>query len=41
MNSEVWDTPGNEFMKHNYPDGKGPDADLIRMLEKDVIDKNP
>ena len=24
-----------------YPDGNGPDADLIRMLERDVIDKNP
>lgn len=24
-----------------YPNGDGPDADLIRMLERDVIDKNP
>ena len=24
-----------------YPNGEGPDADLIRMLERDVIDKNP
>jgi len=24
-----------------YPDGVGPDADLIMMLERDVIDKNP
>lgn len=24
-----------------YPDGVGPDADLINMLERDVIDKNP
>ena len=24
-----------------YPDGTGPDSDLISMLERDVIDKNP
>ena len=24
-----------------YPDGNGPDAELIQMLERDVIDKNP
>ena len=24
-----------------YPDGVGPDSDLIQMLERDVIDKNP
>jgi len=28
-------------MKSQYPNGAGPDADLIRMLERDVIDKNP
>ena len=28
-------------MQSVYPDGNGPDADLIRMLERDVIDKNP
>jgi katanin p60 ATPase-containing subunit A1 len=28
-------------MKHTYPNGSGPDADLIKTLEKDVIDKNP
>ena len=31
----------SEFMQSVYPDGQGPDADLIRMLERDVIDKNP
>ena len=31
----------SEFMMSVYPDGNGPDADLIRMLERDVIDKNP
>lgn len=24
-----------------YPNGEGPDCELIRMLERDVIDKNP
>ena len=24
-----------------YPDGVGPDADLIRMLERDVVERNP
>jgi katanin p60 ATPase-containing subunit A1 len=24
-----------------YPDGVGPDTDLINMLERDVIDKSP
>ena len=24
-----------------YADGNGPDSELIRMLERDVIDKNP
>ena len=28
-------------MQSVYPDGKGPDIDLIRMLERDVIDRNP
>ena len=25
------------FLYHCYPDGKGPDAELIQMLEKDVV----
>lgn len=29
------------FLEHCYPNGDGPDADLIRMLEREVIDKNP
>lgn len=34
--------PGkSEFLYHCYPDGKGPDENLIMMLEKEVIDKNP
>jgi katanin p60 ATPase-containing subunit A1 len=24
-----------------YPNGVGPDSDLIRILERDVMDKNP
>ena len=29
------------FLEHHYPDGAGPDTDLIQMLERDVLDKNP
>lgn len=29
------------FLEHCYPDGVGPDADLIQALERDVLDKNP
>ena len=25
------------FLHHCYPDGKGPDAELIQMLERDVV----
>lgn len=31
----------SSFLEHCYPNGDGPDADLIRMLERDVIDKKP
>lgn len=31
----------SDFLNHCYPDGKGPDEQLIMMLEKEVIDKNP
>ena len=31
----------DSFLHHCYPDGIGPDTDLISMLEKDVLDKNP
>jgi katanin p60 ATPase-containing subunit A1 len=24
-----------------YPDGAGPDTDLINMLERDCLDRNP
>lgn len=29
------------FLYSVYPDGRGPDTDLIEMLEREVIDKNP
>ena len=29
------------FLEFCYPDGAGPDIDLIQMLERDVLDKNP
>lgn len=35
------DKDKSEFLYHCYPDGKGPDEQLILMLEKEVIDKNP
>jgi katanin p60 ATPase-containing subunit A1 len=31
----------NSFLHHYYPDGEGPDADLIRMLERDVVMRLP
>lgn len=29
------------FLTNCYPDGVGPDSDLINMLERDVVDLNP
>lgn len=29
------------FLLHHYPDGSGPDSDLIEMLEREVVDTNP
>jgi len=31
----------SEFMLSMYPNGDGPDVELIRMLERDVIERNP
>lgn len=28
-------------MNDRYPDGNGPDKNLIEMLEKEVLDKSP
>lgn len=35
------DKPKSEFLLHHYPDGVGPDSDLIDMLEKEVVEINP
>ena len=29
------------FLYHCYPDGNGPDSELINMMEKDVVELNP
>jgi katanin p60 ATPase-containing subunit A1 len=29
------------YAEHVYPDGIGPDTDLINMIEKDLLVKNP
>jgi len=29
------------YLEYVYPDGAGPDTELINMLERDVLDKNP
>jgi katanin p60 ATPase-containing subunit A1 len=29
------------FLLNHYPDGNGPDAELIEMLEREVVDTNP
>ena len=31
----------SSFLYSCYPDGVGPDTDLITMLERDVIDRKP
>lgn len=38
---EKWEEGSGTFVEHCYPGGDGPDADLIRMLERDVIVKLP
>lgn len=29
------------FLKNRYPNGDGPDTNLIEMLENEVVDKKP
>jgi hypothetical protein len=29
------------YMEHIYPDGVGPDVELINMIESQLLDKNP
>ena len=40
-----WQVPPKKepetFLEKCYPDGIGPDAELINMIERDVLDKNP
>ena len=40
-----WQVPPKKepetFLEKCYPDGIGPDADLINMIERDVLEKNP
>ena len=31
----------SEFFLHHYPEGEGPDAELIEMVERDVMERNP
>jgi katanin p60 ATPase-containing subunit A1 len=31
----------SSFLYHCYPDGIGPDTDLIMMLERDMLEKTP
>ncbi len=33
--------PASEFLQHVYPGGEGPDAHLILMLEREVVDRSP
>jgi katanin p60 ATPase-containing subunit A1 len=33
--------PKKTFLSARYPDGRGPDANLIEMLEREVMDKSP
>lgn len=35
------DPKKNSFLYSVYPDGNGPDSELINMLERDVVDRNP
>ena len=32
---------GTPFLLDYYPSGKGPNAELIQMLERDIVDRNP
>ena len=34
-------TSKSAFLLSHYPDGNGPDAELIEMLEREVVDINP
>lgn len=40
-NKDAGGKDGKSFLLNRYPDGQGPDANLIMMLEREVIDFNP
>ena len=31
----------SEFLEFCYPDGSGPDSELIQMMEREIVDRNP
>ena len=33
--------PKKSYLEYLYPDGNGPDAPLIEMLEREVVETNP
>lgn len=35
------DSGKSSFLEHYYPNGEGPDSELIEMLEREVVDTNP
>jgi katanin p60 ATPase-containing subunit A1 len=41
VRDEAGKPQGKTFIEHHYPEGHGPDIDLIETLERDCIDKNP
>jgi katanin p60 ATPase-containing subunit A1 len=41
INNKEKEKEKSSFLMHCYPDGNGPDSDLIEMLEKEVVDTNP
>ena len=40
-NNNKNDNNKSAFLLHCYPDGVGPDSELIEMLEREVVDSNP
>ena len=40
-NGKGGDNGKSAFLLSRYPDGNGPDAELIEMLEREVVDTNP
>ena len=33
--------PKSEFLESVYPNGSGPDAEIISMMEREIVDRNP